>query len=189
MNVRAFIALELPDTLRERITALVSSLKPTLPDVRWLAPDTYHLTLRFLGPSSPEALAALEPPLRAAAAACPAMTVRVGGLGVFPAPRAARVLWLALSLPPSLLDLQAACERAAVAAGYPPEGRPFRAHLTLGRWREPRRFVPPPDQELGEARVERLVLFRSDLKPAGAEHTPLLTFPLEEPRGAPAGSR
>ena len=176
--VRAFIALELPDALRERIAALASSLKPNLPDVRWLAPETYHLTLRFLGPSSPEALAALEAPLRAAAAACPPMTLRVGDLGVFPAPRAARVLWLGLSLPPPLLELQAACERAAVAAGYPPEGRPFRAHLTLGRFSEPRRFVPPAQPELGEAPVDRLILFRSDLKPQGAEHTPLLSFSL-----------
>jgi RNA 2',3'-cyclic 3'-phosphodiesterase len=177
-TVRAFAALEIPVDMRERIAALVTSLKPGLPDVRWLAPDTYHLTLRFLGPSSPEALAALEAPLRAAAAAAAPMTVRVGGLGVFPAPRAARVLWLDLSLPPSLLDLQAACESGAVAAGYPPEARPFRAHLTLGRWREPRRFVPLPHEELGETRVDRLVLFRSDLKPAGAVHTPILAFPL-----------
>ena len=176
--VRAFVALEIPADTRERIAALVSALKPSLPGVRWLASDTYHLTLRFLGPSAPEVLAALEAPLRAAAAACPATTVRVGGLGVFPAPRAARVLWLGLSLPPSLLDLQAACERAAVAAGYPPEGRPFRAHLTLGRWREPQRFVPIPHEELGEALVDRLVLFRSDLKPARAVHTPLLELPL-----------
>jgi RNA 2',3'-cyclic 3'-phosphodiesterase len=177
-TVRAFVALEIPMDMRERIAALVSSLKPSLPDVRWLAPDTFHLTLRFLGPSSTEALAALEAPLRAAAAASAPMTVRVRGLGVFPAPRAARVLWLGLSLPPSLLDLQAACERSAVAVGYPPEGRPFRAHLTLGRWREPRPFVPLPHEELGEARVDRLVLFRSDLKPAGAVHTPLLELAL-----------
>jgi RNA 2',3'-cyclic 3'-phosphodiesterase len=189
------VALEIPTDTRERISALVSALKPSLPGVRWLSPDSYHLTLRFLGPSSPEALAALEAPLGAAAAATPAFAVRVGGLGVFPSPRAARVLWLGLSPPPGLHDLQKACESAAVSAGYAPEARPWRSHLTLGRWREPARLppvgvvgsggLPPvgvvgigggvalPYEELGETRLFRLVLFRSDLKPAGAVHTPL----------------
>jgi RNA 2',3'-cyclic 3'-phosphodiesterase len=178
VSVRAFVALEIPLVMRERIGALVESLKPELPGLRWLSSDTYHLTLRFLGPSSPEALAALAVTLRAAAAACPGARARVAGLGVFPSARAARVLWLGVALPPPLVALQAACEAAARGAGYPAETRPWRSHLTLGRWRDPWRYVPLPLADAGEVRLDRLVLFQSELRPGGAAHTPLLELPL-----------
>jgi 2'-5' RNA ligase len=83
-----------------------------------------------------------------------------------------------MAVPPCVIDLQRACESAAVAAGYPKEERAWRSHLTLGRWGAPERFVAIPHEEPGEVRLERLVLFRSDLKPQGAVHTPLLEFPL-----------
>ena len=77
-----------------------------------------------------------------------------------------------------MLTLQAACERAARAAGFEPETRAFRPHLTLGRWRD--RAVRPtlPDVEPFTTRIERLTLFRSELRPGGAVHTPLHAFSL-----------
>jgi RNA 2',3'-cyclic 3'-phosphodiesterase len=178
VSVRAFVALEIPLAMRERIGVLAQAWKLALPGLRWLAPDTYHLTLRFLGPSSPEALDVLGALLRPAAASCPGANARVGGLGVFPSSRAARVLWLGVSLPPPLVALQAACEAAAQRAGYAPEARPWRSHLTLARWRDPRRCGPLPVADVGEVRLDRLVLFQSELRPGGAVHTPLLELPL-----------
>jgi 2'-5' RNA ligase len=100
---------------------------------------------------------------------------------MFPQRGSPRVLWLGLDVPPPVVDLQAACERAARAAGFEKEERPFRAHLTLGRWREstPRPELLPAD--LGSTRLEALVLFRSDLRPDGAVYTPLARFPLGRP--------
>jgi 2'-5' RNA ligase len=76
------------------------------------------------------------------------------------------------------LELQAECERAAVAAGFPPEGRPFRPHVTLGRWRERVRRPAAPAFDLGATPLGPVILFKSDLRPQGAVHTPLRTFPL-----------
>jgi 2'-5' RNA ligase len=179
--VRAFVALELDARLREAIGELQARLRPRCGGIRMARPEGNHLTLRFLGDTSPVQVETLRPLLGAAAAACPAAEARVAGLGTFPERGGPRVLWLGLDVPPTVLDLQRACERAARAAGFDREGRPFKAHLTLGRWRDraPRPDLPPAD--LGATRLEALVLFRSDLRPDGAVYTPLARFALGRP--------
>jgi RNA 2',3'-cyclic 3'-phosphodiesterase len=144
-------------------------------------PEGIHLTLRFLGDTSPEQVAALRPLLAAAAVACPAAEGRVVGLGTFPERGSPRVLWLGLDVPSAVYDLQRACERAARAAGFERETRPFQAHLTLGRWRDraPHPELPPAD--LGTTRLDTLVLFQSDLRPDGAVYTSLARFALGRP--------
>jgi 2'-5' RNA ligase len=181
-GIRAFVALDLPDTARGRVAEVVAGLKPRLPGVRFTAAAGWHLTLRFLGPSEPTVLSDLEPPLREAAGACPAVDAEIGGLGLFPERGSPRVLWLHFALPEAVLRLQSACEAAAVRAGFPREGRPFRSHLTLGRWRDPAPRPQLPAVSLGSCRLETLVLFRSELRSTGAVYTPLATFPLGEPR-------
>ena len=117
--------------------------------------------------------------LERAAAGCPAVDARVASLGTFPDRGSPRVLWLGTEVPDEVLALQEACERAARAAGFEPEPRGFRAHLTLGRWREraPRPELPAVD--LGATRLDTLVLFRSELRRDGAIYTPVLRFPLQ----------
>jgi 2'-5' RNA ligase len=177
-TVRAFVALELPAELRAGLAAAGASLRERLAGARFVAPEGIHLTLRFLGPSRPDQLAALRPALAAAARACPALDTRAAGLGTFPPRGTPRVLWLGLEAPPELGVLQAACEAAARALGFEPERRPFSPHLTLARWRDraPRPELPPLD--LGAARLETLTLFRSELRPEGARYTALERFPL-----------
>jgi 2'-5' RNA ligase len=177
-RVRAFVALELPPVVRSAIGDLQAQLRPVLGSIRLVRPEGAHLTLRFLGDATPSQIDALREPVSLAAASCPACDVRVRGLGTFPDRGSPRVLWLGLELPEALFVLQAACERAAVAAGFSREERAFKPHLTLGRWRE--RDVHPslPPADLGEARVEALVLLRSERRAEGARYTPLSRFPL-----------
>jgi 2'-5' RNA ligase len=180
-RIRAFVALEIEAALQQRIEALVASLRSKVTGVRWTAAEGIHLTLRFLGPSLPATLEALKPRLRELAAACPRGEAAVGPLGMFPERGAPRVLWLGLALPPGIAELQSGCEAAAVAAGYEPEGRPFTAHLTLGRWKDRSPRPTLPEADLGTTALEHLVLFRSDLRPSGAVYTPLDVFPLGSP--------
>jgi 2'-5' RNA ligase len=177
-SVRAFVALELPAWVGEAIADLQARLRPRLGSVRLVRPEGAHLTLRFLGPASPGEVEALREPLARAAGACPPCEARVAGLGTFPERGSPRVLWLGLEVPDAVLALQAGCERAAVAAGFAGEDRAFRPHLTLGRWRERDRRPDLPPADLGLARVDTLVLFRSDLRPEGSLYTPLARFPL-----------
>ncbi|MGD8896091.1 MAG: RNA 2',3'-cyclic phosphodiesterase [Acidobacteriota bacterium] len=178
-DVRAFVALELAPEVRRAIAELIASLRPRVPGARWVRPDGVHLTLRFLGDTPPARIEQLRPALAGAASACEPFEARLSALGTFPGPgKPPRVLWLGIQVPPPGLALQAACERAAVAAGFPPEGRPFRGHLTLARFRERvlRPALPPAD--LGAVRLEILSLLRSDLRPGGAVYTPIDRFPL-----------
>jgi len=180
-GVRAFVAIELDARLREAMGELQALLRPRLGGIRMVRPEGIHLTLRFLGEASPAQIEALLPRLAVAAAACPPCEARAAGLGTFPERGSPRVLWLGLDVPSPVVDLQAASERAARAAGFEREERPFQAHLTLGRWREraPRPELPPA--ELGSTRLEALALFRSDLRPDGAVYTALGRFPLGRP--------
>jgi 2'-5' RNA ligase len=178
-DVRAFVALELAPEVRRAIGELIASLRPRVPGARWVRPDGVHLTLRFLGDTPPARIDQLRLALAGAASACEPFEAHLSALGTFPGPgKPPRVLWLGIQVPPPGLALQAACERAAVAAGFPPEGRPFRGHLTLARFRERvlRPALPPAD--LGAVRLEILTLLRSDLRPGGAVYTPIDRFPL-----------
>ena len=176
--IRAFVALELPAPLRTGLAKTSAVLAPVAPSIRWTDPAHTHLTLRFLGWTTRERLASLEPRLAAVASGTPALEARVSGLGLFPPRGRARVLWVGVALPPPGVALQAECEAAAVAAGFPPERRQYQPHLTLGRWRDPQPRPELPALDLGTARLDRLVLFRSELRRSGAEYTPITTFPL-----------
>jgi RNA 2',3'-cyclic 3'-phosphodiesterase len=172
-EMRAFVALELDAALHERLARLIEDLKPRLPGLRFGPVGNAHLTMRFLGPSTAVALQRIASALAPAAAACPPADVPLTGLGTFPPHGPPRVLWLGLDLPASMRALQAACESAARAAGLPPETRAYQSHLTLGRWRERATRPVLPPVETSVTRIERLVVFRSELRPTGAVHTPL----------------
>ena len=98
---------------------------------------------------------------------------------MFPERGSPRVLWLALTWPEPFATLQSACERAAVSVGFPKEDRPFKPHLTLGRWRDRARRPDLPPADLGSTRLETLVLFSSQPQREGSIYTPLARFPLE----------
>jgi RNA 2',3'-cyclic 3'-phosphodiesterase len=172
------VALPVSEPLTIRLGDLMRDLAPGTPGIRFVRPEGVHLTLRFLGSTSPAQLLFLEPRLRLAAAACPSGEAHVAGLGLFPDRGSPQVLWIGLRLPEPVLALQRACEAAAVATGFAPENRRFRAHLTLGRWKDRARRPDLPPADLGTLPVEELVLFRSELRQSGAIHTPLARYRL-----------
>ena len=180
-RIRAFVALELDPGVRSRIAGLIAQLGPSIDRVRWVAPESLHVTVRFLGYAPPAALVQLQGPLAEAAARCAPADAPVRGLGIFPERGSPRVLWLGIAVPPTFAGLQAECERAAVAGGFPPEPRPFRPHLTLARWSQHDRRPRLPAMDLGVARLERLVLFRSEPRRTGSLYTPLAAFALGGP--------
>ena len=180
-HARAFVAIELDAPLREAIGDLQARLRPRLGGIRLVRPEGIHLTLRFLGDTSPAQVETLRPRLAAAAAVCPPAEARVAGLGTFPERGSPRVLWLGLEVPPPILDLQRACERAARAAGFEKEERPFRAHLTLGRWRERAARPDLPPADLGHDAPRHAGPLPERPAPGGAVYTPLARFPLGRP--------
>ena len=186
-TICAFVALELSKALQAAFAEEITRLEKEIPGVEWMNPRRMHLTLRFLGWTTRERLTALEPHLAAAAKLCPPIDAKVSGLSTFPATGAARVLWAGVTLPQSAEKLQAACEAAALECGFPPERRIFQAHLTLGRWKQPRLKPALPRLDLGDTRLENLVLFRTEptresalpgVRRAVTSFAKLATFPL-----------
>jgi 2'-5' RNA ligase len=168
--VRAFLAIPLPEKLCEELAATGRSIQ----GLRAQKARTLHLTIRFLGEiddPEPVAAAAAEVASRHAP-----FDVSLRGLGVFPHERRPRVVWVGIGEgEEAARALARDIEHALVALGFPPEERPWSAHVTLGRYPGRPPEPPPldPRREFGRARADRLVLFRSTLAPEGALHEPL----------------
>ena len=160
---------------------LQAALKKQGLKLRWVHPENIHLTLKFLGNASAEQIEAVKGVIGEVARSQPSFTLEARGLGVFPALRKARVLWSGIHGDVERLgNLHANLDRSLAAAGFEAEKRAFRGHLTLGRVRgridgralasaisARGTFVSPP------MTVDRLVLFKSALKPAGAVYSEL----------------
>lgn len=125
---RLFTAIEIPETLALRL----SMLRGGLASARWIEPENYHITLRFIGdvgePAAREFAAALD------GVETPAFELRIEGLGSFGG-RKPRALWAGVAPNEALVALQQAHERAARRAGLAPERRNFHPHVTLARLR------------------------------------------------------
>ncbi|HMM34830.1 MAG TPA: RNA 2',3'-cyclic phosphodiesterase [Thermoanaerobaculia bacterium] len=186
--IRAFVAVPVEDGVVRRRLAGARSLLPELRGVRWVPEGQLHFTLKFLGDLEESRLGAAR---RAAAAAAPAapraFRLALEGLGAFPSTGSARVVWAGYGAgAAALASLAASVEDAFLAAGFPREARPFSPHLTLARVKDPgsgRRLtqVLPsvPREPFGTVVVGSVVLYRSDLSPAGPEYSELLRVALE----------
>lgn len=182
-TIRAFIAIPLPDAVRERIAGLQRELRRSALNIRWVPPGNIHLTLKFLGAIDARQIDAVAERMAAVAGMQAPFSLALSGVGVFPDIRRARVLWVgAAGDAERLLAVQAALETALETLGMAREKRRFRAHLTIGRPRQPvdgRRLA----QVLGGLdtvqslpfRVSQLRLYKSDLNPGGAVYTCLHT--------------
>lgn len=179
--IRAFLALELPDALRSGLAQVQEELKRSRADVRWVPVGNIHLTLKFFGNVPDGEIEALAQAARDAAAATTPLQLQATGAGAFPSPNAPRVVWLGLGgdMVP-LAQLFYRLEKAFATLGYPPEGRAFNPHLTLGRVKSPanreklaKMLAKMPPVEWPPFTVKELILFHSVLSPQGSKYTPL----------------
>lgn len=131
--MRLFIALNLPDDEKERIQAAVMPLREANLPVRWVEPENYHLTLKFLGDVQPERVDRVAAAVDEVAAKTAPFELDVGGFGAFPTIRRPRVLWLGVDATPALRCLKQDVEWALTDLGFDRETRAFHPHLTLGR--------------------------------------------------------
>jgi 2'-5' RNA ligase len=190
-TVRTFIAIELPQDVLNSIARVQAQARQSVPEglVRWTHPEGIHLTLKFLGDTPTEQVAAVGQALQAACAPHRAFTLTVGGLGCFPDLKRPCVVWVGVDEPGGRLKrLQRAIEQAISPLGFPTENRPFSPHLTLGRIKSGRAdelamlgaYVSQESARarVGEVRVASVSLIRSDLLPGGAVYTPLTHAPL-----------
>jgi len=186
--LRIFLAISLPPEVLANIELLQNRLKRSLQgDIRWVRPAGIHLTLKFFGEVTPEAVEKITAVVAGPAAATAPFVLEARGLGAFPDMNRPRVIWLGVAGETgALLSLQRNLEQALSGAGFPREERPFRAHLTLGRVKVPKGILglaraveTGGDEGAGKIPVGEVTLFESELTPRGAIYTRLAAFPLQ----------
>jgi len=188
--IRSFIAVSISEGARRQIADLLDRLRrePGV-EVRWVRPELMHLTLAFLGDVSQDFLECAKARLVEVAQQHKAFTMQLKGLGAFPSPSCARVVWVGTEQgKDEVCTLQAGVVKALRSVGYQPERRPFSPHLTIGRQRIPgdvSRAVAV-EFESEPFTVGRVVLFRSVLQPPGPVYSVLAEFPLSSQPGQSA---
>ncbi|HEY6148205.1 MAG TPA: RNA 2',3'-cyclic phosphodiesterase [Thermoanaerobaculia bacterium] len=193
-TIRAFLALPPDPEWGESALGIVSELRAASPPASWTKPSSWHLTLKFLGQATRDALASFSDAMARPAAETAQGELPPGGAAVFPPRGPARVLALGFAPSPALSALEklaAAAETASRRLGLEREDRPFRPHVTLARVRERwpaaavERFrTAATSRSLPAWKAHRCVLYASRLGPAGAVHTELAAWPFAGPSGA-----
>jgi 2'-5' RNA ligase len=186
--IRAFLAIDLPRGLRPWLAQVLGELQQSRADVRWVAADNIHLTLKFFGNITAEQAAAITGAAGEVAAAQTPFELLVTQPGAFPNLRNPRVVWLGLGGDTlALSQLFYRLEKAFAPMGFPPEDRAFNPHLTLGRVKSPkgreslvRRLEGLAAPAAAPFKVSEMVLFKSTLTPKGSIYTPLQVIPLGE---------
>lgn len=131
--MRLFIAINLPKKERTRLHRAARSLRDREMPVRWVEPDDYHLTLKFLGDVRPELHERVTETMRRVATATAPFELRLGGFGAFPTIRKPQIIWAGAEASPELRCLKQDLEWGLAAHGFDRETRAFHPHLTLGR--------------------------------------------------------
>jgi 2'-5' RNA ligase len=182
--MRLFAAVPVPDPAREQILKLLSRLREGGWPVRWVNDEGLHMTLKFFGEVASDRLDVIGEALRYAADGAGIQSLKLGELGAFPTRSRPRILWVGVDGPPTLELLQDRIERGSEAIGFPPEGAPFKPHVTLGRVREGQRLPPGglDDYADGFEQVpflaHELVLFESLLTTSGPRYESRLRLDL-----------
>lgn len=187
--MRLFVALDLPSALRTRLSFLAGGL----PGVRWVPPENYHITLRFIG-ELPR-FRAEEVDHALATLRAPGFTLTLGGVGTFEKAGRVASLWVGVDRNPALDHLQAKVETALQRAGVERERRRYVPHVTLARLDgAPLHKVAEWVQSHNLFRsekvpVEHFTLFSSRLGKEQAVYEPEVEYPLGAPRPAAPGAR
>ena len=182
--MRFFVALDIDPEIRERIAAFRNQMRMLAPDVRWVGPETFHVTLQFLGETkkADEIRRALKE------VKAEAVQLRFRNAGFFPNPRAPRVFWVGIESDQHLERLADSVAKATLPLGFERDAGPYTPHLTLARSGSGRpRPVPGeppasglervrdelaklPSPDFGTMTAHEFYLYESHLSPAGARY-------------------
>lgn len=179
--IRIFFAIDLAEPTKVKLMEIMRALKKSSRSqgIRWTRPENFHVTLQFLAEVRREHLPLLIANVRAKLATVsqnPEM--KFGAINIFPNPYRPRVIVLEVLAQEKLAELSKLIGEGIQATQYEIEGRPFRAHLTLGRIKQPRAmnlsFIEECSlPEFDTIVVDNVALFRSEPQPEGSLYTVL----------------
>ncbi len=185
--VRNFVAIPVEGELGELLIEKVAEWRRIQPDLKWEKRGNFHITLKFIGDSTERELVKIEEIISEVFSDIHRFSVPVGSVGAFPDFKRARVVWVGALFPDSFVERVEKFDRLLYEyLGIPREKKEFTPHITIARvkrssikrelldgFREFNEFVNGK-----ELSVDKVVHFKSELKPSGAVHTPLFTLDL-----------
>ena len=193
--MRIFVALDIEESIRDRIARFMEGVRGFAPDVRWVRPESLHITLKFIGEKPPEAVEEIKRALSAIQMAPVEIAFR--GYGFFPSAKAPRVFWVGIESGPQLAEVAGAVDKTLSSFGIPKEQHAFSPHLTLARGgrgsgapttrrgdqpntafrRLQEKLALMSEPEFGRMTARDFFLYQSQLSPGGARYTKLERFP------------
>jgi 2'-5' RNA ligase len=184
--MRLFVALDIPEDVRNAIGALASRLRPLCESARWVRIEGAHVTLKFIGEVPAEKAEEIKAALAAVLPRAP-IKIAFRGVGFFPNERRPRVLWGGVKSSDDLTALATAVEVVLEPLGFPREQRTFSPHLTLARFDSQTGLTPlvagiaaAGTLEFGDTTANEFHLYQSVLKRGGAEYTRQATYRFSE---------
>jgi RNA 2',3'-cyclic 3'-phosphodiesterase len=190
--MRLFVALDIDESIREKIVRFMQGVHEFAPDVRWVRPESLHVTLKFIGerPDVEQIKQALSP-----IQATP-FEVKFCGYGFFPAPKSARVFWVGIESGTAIADLARSVDETLIPLSIAKETHTFSPHLTLARrgsgrptrgkedrpndnfHRMQEKLAALPAPEFGTMTAREFFLYQSQLSPKGSRYTKIAGFTL-----------
>ena len=187
---RTFLAIDLPLDVRESIVKNQQELQGQLPAASWVRPHALHVTLKFLGDTPDDQIEAIRDSATLGLKEIMSFSIELQGFGVFPHCKAPRIFWIGItSGNEQILAVAANVDEALIPLGFPKEGKPFHPHVTLARIKKDhQRFGQALNQKemltrsmrFGPVIVERVTLFKSDLRPTGSVYTHIWDIPFQK---------
>lgn len=181
--MRLFVALEVPAAVRENLAAVQKRFRARETGIRWVRPENFHVTLKFIGEVSKEKLDAISAELRSVRANAP-VEVCFRGLGFCWNAKGFGYSMATIEASDSLCALASQIDRCLETLGIPGEDRTFLPHLTLARCKH--RGVPPDiramtdryaGRDFGSLHAEEFHLIESKLGTAGPKYSTVASFP------------
>jgi len=180
-KIRAFIAVEIDPPNRQKLIELISHLKKSNADLRWINEKQMHLTLKFLGNIEEDEARQISGSLKSIACNFNGFNIRFSKIGAFPDMHRPRVIWMGIDKgAESLKALNEKIEEALQKLGFEKEKREYKAHLTLGRVKSLKnipelvKLIDEREFEFqDEIKIDKLILFKSVLSAKGAVYTAL----------------
>jgi 2'-5' RNA ligase len=181
--MRLFIAIDIPENLKEKLARLENKLKKCDLDAKWINALNIHMTLKFLGETHEEQLAKIISIISVTAANFSKLELTLGSFGFFPNETSPRVFFISTDNEEILRNISLQLEDKLEVLGFPKEGR-FKSHLTLARFRS-KKNIDSLKNEIKNITIEakfacsEIILFKSLLKPTGPVYEKLFSAPLK----------
>lgn len=183
-EIRAFLAIDLDDDLKPKINKIIKEFKKIDANIKYVDLANLHLTLKFFGDIDTEGIDLLSQKISGVVSQFEPFDIKIRGCGAFPNNNHIKVIWVGLEEDDLLKDLHDKLDVEFKKLGFEADKK-FSSHLTIGRMKSAKNknivkstIESFSDVEIGEMKVEKIILKKSTLKASGPIYEDINIFKL-----------